>query len=145
MARILFELDIDAPAKKIVEALDTQRGIAGWWTEEVTAPGGAGSRMILGFPGRAPQPFELRVDRVDEQTVRWSSVGPFPPHWVDTQIIWTLRPQAGGTGTTVHFNHDGWASDEGPLPMSAMTWGQLMGSLKSFVEIGVGAPLHRRA
>ncbi len=38
MARIVFELDIDATSKEIVEALDTQRGIAGWWTEDVTAP-----------------------------------------------------------------------------------------------------------
>ncbi len=28
--------------------------------------------------------------------------------------------------------------------MSAMTWGQLMGSLKAFVETGTGAPLYRK-
>jgi uncharacterized protein YndB with AHSA1/START domain len=144
MARIVFELDIDASPKEIVDALNTQRGIAGWWTEDVTAPGGTGSQMTLGFPGRAPLPFELRVDQVDEQSVRWSSVGQVPPHWVGTQIIWTLTPKPDGTGTTVHFNHDGWATDEGPLPMSAMTWGQLMGSLKSFVETGTGAPLYHK-
>ena len=144
MARIVFELDIDATPKEIVEALDTQRGIAGWWTEDVTASGGTGSQMTLGFPGRAPVPFELRVDEVNEHSVRWSSVGAFPPHWVGTQIIWTLTPRPDGTGTTVHFNHDGWATDEGPLPMSAMTWGQLMGSLKAFVETGTGAPLYRK-
>jgi uncharacterized protein YndB with AHSA1/START domain len=142
MARIVFELDIDAAPKEIVEALDTRRGIAGWWTEDVTFPGGLGSQMTLGFPGRAPVPFELRVDEASEQLVRWASIGDFPPHWVGTEIIWTLTPKA-GSGTTVHFNHDGWASDEGALPMSAMTWGQLMGSLKAFVETGVGAPLYR--
>jgi hypothetical protein len=29
--------------------------------------------------------------------------------------------------------------------MSAMTWGQLTGSLKSFAETGTGAPLYRKA
>ncbi len=78
MARIVFELDIDATRKEIVEALDTQPGIAGWWTEDVTTSGGSGSQMTLGFPGRAPVPFELRVDEVNERSVRWSSVGGVP-------------------------------------------------------------------
>ena len=145
MARIVFELDIDAAPKAIAEALDTQRGIAGWWSEDVTFAGGVGSIMTIGFPDRAPVPFELRVDEASEHRVRWASVGQFPPHWVGTNVIWTLSPKSDGTGTTVHFNRDGWASDEGPLPMSAMTWGQLMGSLKSFAETGTGAPLYRKA
>jgi hypothetical protein len=29
--------------------------------------------------------------------------------------------------------------------MAAMTWGQLMGSLKSCVETGTGAPQYRKA
>ena len=47
-------------------------------------------------------------------------------------------------GTLVHFNHDGWASDEGPFPSSALTWGQLMDSLKSYVETGTGMPFAAR-
>lgn len=78
--------------------------------------------MTLGFPV-APMPFELRVGEASEQRVRWTSIGEFPPHWVDTTIAWTLRPGEAGTGMTVHFSHDGWADDEGPLPTAAMTWG----------------------
>jgi hypothetical protein len=140
MARIVFELDIDAAPGSIVEALDSQRGIAGWWTRDVTFPGGAGSTMTLGFPV-APRPFELRVDEVSDKRVHWSSVGEFPPHWRGTEIDWTLRPSENGDATTVHFAHDGWASDEGPLPTAAMTWGTLMTSLKRYVETGAGTPL----
>jgi uncharacterized protein YndB with AHSA1/START domain len=137
MARIVFELDVDAPAGRIVEALDSEQGIAGWWTRDVKF---AGSTMTLGFPV-APKPFELRVDEVSEQRVRWSSVGDFPPHWVGTEVVWTLRATADGGGTTVHFSHDGWASDEGQLPNAAMTWGILMTSLKRYAETGTGTPL----
>jgi uncharacterized protein YndB with AHSA1/START domain len=140
MARIVFELDIEAQPERIVDALDSERGIAGWWTRDVTFAGGAGSTMTLGFPV-APRPFELRVDEVSEQRVRWSSIGEFPPHWQGTDVAWTLRPSADGNWTTVHFAHDGWASDEGPLPNAAMTWGTLMTSLKSYVETGAGTPL----
>jgi uncharacterized protein YndB with AHSA1/START domain len=140
MARIVFELAIDAQPRDVVEALDSERGIAGWWTRDVQFPGGAGSTMTLGFPV-APKPFELRVDEAGERRVRWTSVGEFPPHWAGTQVIWTLRPDADGKSTTVHFAHDGWASDEGPLPPAAMTWGTLMTSLKRYVETGTGTPL----
>jgi len=95
--------------------------------------------MTLGFPV-APRPFEARVDQVSELRVRWSSVGEFPPHWQGTEVAWTLRPSDNGDETTVQFAHDGWASDEGPLPNAAMTWGTLMTSLKRYVETGTGTP-----
>ena len=82
MARIVFELEIEAPPDRIVEALDSERGVA-----------------------------------------------------------WTLRPDEHGGATTVHFAHDGWASEDGPLPGAAMTWGILMTSLKRYAETGTGTPL----
>ena len=140
MARIVFALEIEAEPDRIAKALDSAQGIAGWWTTDVNFDGGEGAVMRLGFPV-APQPFELRVDEVSDQRVRWSSVGEFPPHWVGTEVVWTLDPSEDGRGTTVHFAHDGWASDEGPLPNAAMTWGMLMTSLKRYVETGTGTPL----
>ncbi|GAA1553582.1 SRPBCC domain-containing protein [Kribbella sancticallisti] len=141
MARIVFELEIEAPAAAVVRALDSAEGIAGWWTGDVDFAGGEGSIMRVGFPV-APKPFELRVDGVDDKLVRWTSVGDFPPHWSGTTITWTLTPTDGGT--QVHFGHDGWASDDGPFPGAAMTWGQLMTSLKQYVETGRGTPLYRK-
>src|SRR5215212_10292640 len=77
MARIVFALDIEAEPDRIAEALGSAQGIAGWWTTDVSLAGGEGEVMTLGFPV-APRPFELRVDEVSEQRVRWSSVGEFP-------------------------------------------------------------------
>ncbi|MEU4295104.1 SRPBCC domain-containing protein [Kribbella sp. NPDC026596] len=140
MARIVFELEVDAPADRIVEALDTEAGIAGWWTADVGFPGGAGTTMTLGFP-IAPMPFELRVDEAAPDRLSWTSVGEFPPHWVGTRVLWTLTPQPGGGSTLVHFSHDGWATDEGPFASSALTWGRLMDTLKGYAETGIAAPL----
>jgi len=95
MARIVFEVDIAAEAGPIVAALDNERGIASWWTDEVAFAGGVGSTMTLGFP-IAPKPFVLRVAQVDPERVRWESIGDFPPHWVGTEIIWTLSTNPEG-------------------------------------------------
>ena len=143
MARIVFETDVAADAATIVEALTTRDGIAGWWTDDVQLEGGEGATMRLGFP-IAPVPFELVIEGAAADQVMWRSTGEFPPHWVDTTVTWTLRPGDGGT-TKVHFNHDGWASDEGPFPMSAYTWGQLFGRLADHAQSGTVAPLFTRS
>jgi len=143
MARIVFEVDIAADAGPIVAALDTQRGIASWWTEDVAFAGGVGSTMTLGFP-TAPKPFVLRVAQVDRERVRWESTGDFPPHWAGTQIIWTLSANPEG-GTKVHFAHEGWADDSGPFPMAAFTWAHLLLMLKTYAETGQATPLFRNA
>lgn len=139
MARIVLAVDVDAPDQQILDALTTREGIAGWWTDDVEL---TGTDMRLGFPV-APLPFELRVEEAGPRSVRWASVGEFPPHWQGTDIAWTLTPGPNG-GALVHLAHDGWAGDEGPLPVAAYTWGQLLGTLKRYAETGAVAPLFRR-
>ena len=138
MARIVLEILIGARPAAIIEALDTQRGIAGWWTPTVEFPGGAGSVMKPSF-ATAPIPFELTVDQVTDHYVKWSNSGAFPPHWAGTTIEWTLTPT--GDGTLVRFSHDGWASDEGSFPGSTLAWARLMDSLKRYAETGTGTLL----
>jgi uncharacterized protein YndB with AHSA1/START domain len=142
MARILFETDVAAPSDAIVAALTTRDGIAAWWTDDVDYAGGSGTLMRVGFPV-APVPFELEVEEAGPARVAWRSVGQFPPHWTGTAVTWVLSAQANG-GTKVHFNHDGWASDEGPFAMSAYTWAQLLGVLKTYAETGTPTPLFTR-
>lgn len=138
MARIVFEIPVNGSAAAIVDALNTEKGIAGWWTPTVRFAGGAGSVMRPSF-AEAPVHFELTVDEVSDSTVRWTSTGAFPPHWAGTTIIWTLTPDQ--ERTLVQFSHDGWAGDDGLFPSAALTWGRLMDSLKQYVETGTGTPL----
>jgi len=142
MPRIVFELQVEATAATLAEALTTQHGIAGWWTDDVSLAGGAEATMTLGFP-IAPRPFQLRIDEAGQQHVAWSSVGEFPPHWAGTKMAWTLKPA--GNSTIVHFVHDGWATDEGPFGSSALTWARLMDTLKRHAETGTPAPLFHAA
>jgi hypothetical protein len=50
MARVVLAVDVNAPPGEVVLALDSESGIAGWWTEDVAFAGGPGSTMTLGFP-----------------------------------------------------------------------------------------------
>ena len=120
-------MDIEAPQARVADAIASQSGIRGWWTEAAEVPDGEGGVM-------APVPFELRIEERSEDAVRWASIGPFPPHWAGTEIRWQLAPAEGGT--TVIFRHAGWPSDDGMFGPTAFTWGQLMLSLKGYVEAG---------
>lgn len=112
MARILVEVPIMAERAKVRTAIDTADGIAGFWTDDVDFPGGVGSQFKVGFQN-APLPFDLTVTAVSDETVRWTG-GQFPPHWVGTEVVWTLTPTPDGT-TTVRLMHEGWASEDWPV------------------------------
>jgi hypothetical protein len=116
--------------------LTTPEGIRSWWTDDVEF---SGDVMRLGFP-IAPAPFELRMEETDTSRVAWRSVGAFPPHWAGTTVTWTLSSGENGE-TNVRFDHDGFATDEGPFASAAYTWGQLIGILKTYAETGAAGPL----
>jgi uncharacterized protein YndB with AHSA1/START domain len=144
MARIVFDVEIDSEPARVVEALDTEAGIKAWWTDDAAVPGGQGSEMSLGFP-IAPARFRLRVEEVGLRRVLWRSVGEFPPHWVNTTISWSLADgPSSPSSASLRFIHDGWANDEGPLGMAAMTWSRLMDRLKRYCETGVAEPLFQK-
>lgn len=85
-------------------------------------------------------PFELRVDEVSESTARWTSTGAFPPHWTNSAVSWRVAANPQGEGVVIDFMHRNFPTEEG-IGMVAYTWGQLMTSLKHYVESGEAAPL----
>jgi hypothetical protein len=141
MARISLATEINADPATIVKVLDSADGIAGFWTEDIDY-GGVSGTLSAGF-GDTPMPFQFRVDEVSSYLVRWTNVGEFPPFFAGTTVSWALMPAPEGSGTMVLFTHDGWASDDMPMPAIAFVWGQVLASLKSYAETGTGAPLHR--
>lgn len=140
MARIALATTINAEAADIIKALDSAEGLAGFWTEDI-AYEGVGGVLTAGFAD-APAPFQFRVDEVSDQLVRWTNAGEFPPFFAGTTVTFTLMPAPEG-GTMVLFHHDGWASEDMPMPSIAFVWAQVLASLKSYVETGSGSPLHR--
>ncbi len=145
MDRIIFDVNVGASPDVIAKALDSQEGIATWWTDDVEFDGGVGSTLDLGFAPAAPARFKLRVDAASPELVQWTSVGEIPDHWLNTTISWTLTPDPDGSSTKVRFLHDGFADGDEGLPSTAYTWGQLLGVLKTYAETGTATPLFNRS
>ena len=61
-------------------------------------------------------------------------------HWANSGVTWEVGPNPQGPGMLVNFKRAKFPTDEG-MGMVADTWGQLMTSLKQYVESGNAAPL----
>lgn len=139
MPDIVFQVDIAAARAAVARAISSESGIRGWWTARADVPSDVGAIMKLGFAA-APVPFELRIDELSNDRVRWANVGAVPPHWANTTIDWRLSDLPDGA-TRVDFAHANWPSYEGGFGMSAYTWGHLLTSLRAYAETGTGNPL----
>ena len=129
MTDVLFRFDVPAPPERVIEAVTTTDGIKGFWTSRAEVPLEVGGTLELGF-AIAPLPFDLRLERSDQQSVVWRTET-FPPHWVGTSIHWDVV--ACETGSTVGFRHEGFSDDE-EAGRVAYTWGQIMTRLVEYAE-----------
>ena len=136
MTDVPFRFDVDASPQAVLEAVKTTEGIKGFWTSRAEVPTEVGETLKLEF-AQAPLPFDLRLERSDEQTVGWRTET-FPPHWVGTTVRWDVEARDGGA--TVEFRHAGF-DDDAEAGRVAYTWGQVVVALKRYAETGRPDPV----
>lgn len=138
MADILHLVKVNAPVNEIFTALSEQRGLAGWWTENVQAEPTVGSIARFRFGndgGNDMQILALEPNRL----VRWRCVGHLSgDEWIGTELTFELRPRP--TGTEIVFSHRGWPAASDFLRSCSVRWALYLVSLKNFVESGRGSP-----
>jgi uncharacterized protein YndB with AHSA1/START domain len=137
-----IEIDLEAPPRRVYEAIATADGVRSWWTDGQIAEGVGGvSRLTFGAGWT-----ELRIERlVPDREVEWRCVGQDIDHfdptdeWVGTTIHFRLTPLDGGWKTRLEFVHEGLAS-LGCEEMCTKGWDHyIRTSLRGLVEDGRGA------
>jgi hypothetical protein len=131
---IRMQFDIEADEAGLKYALETEEGIASWWSRRTTLRDGA---LRVSFPD-VPQPFEFDARSVDGG-VEWVT-GSFPPWWAGTTIRLTAGPNPEGPGTRLQFTHGGYAADNPVIPIVTPAWAQILLRLKAFAESGRPQP-----
>lgn len=141
MPDIAMQVDVQAPAQDVYQALTTTEGIAGWWTDRNRTTGVTGEVDRFDFPG-APMTYELRVDQAEPaKALSWHCLTG-PPAWVGTDIRWTIRPASEG-GSQVVFDHAGFAEVDAMFRIVTLGWAQMIMGLKQYVETGQADPFFR--
>jgi uncharacterized protein YndB with AHSA1/START domain len=135
---MVFQVDVAADRDTVRDALTTEKGINGWWTDKAKVPTGVGGTLEATFPGM-PQPFDLELVAADNGRVEWLSRS-FPPPWAGTRVIWEFRDNPEQPGTRVVMRHVDWAPDSPMLGIVTVGWGQIFANLKGYVESGKPQP-----
>jgi uncharacterized protein YndB with AHSA1/START domain len=133
-----MQFDIAADPATVTRALETQEGVASWWTTHATLDeGGEGRRLRTSFPD-TPQPFEFAVRETPER-VEWVT-GSFPPWWAGTTVRFDIGPNPDGPGTRLLFSHRDYEPDNPVIPIVTPAWAQILLRLKGYAETGTRQP-----
>lgn len=141
---------LDAPPSRVVEALTTQAGLAGWWTPDCDAEPRVGGAVEVRFPG-ADFFARFRVTALTPTLVEWECLDGRHPEatgwkelrgWVGTRVRFELAPATGDEGeeaTTLTFTHVGLRPElECNAVCRAGWWQFVRQSLRAYVATGAG-------
>ena len=138
MATILLRVPVEAEPKAIYDALATNEGVTGWWSNHTEGPDGVGSTLKVAFPD-APITFDFEVlEETPGERVAWRCLAG-PPEWVGTDVAFDIQTDA-EDNTGVLFSHEGWATTAESFPFIAYSWAQILPRLKSLAETGTRTP-----
>jgi uncharacterized protein YndB with AHSA1/START domain len=135
---MIFMVDTHADRRTVVDALTTEAGIKGWWTDTATVPQQVGSTLEMTFPGM-PMPFDFELAAAGDGRIEWVSKT-FPPPWVGTRVVWQLEDNPEHPGTRINMRHVDWTPDNPMIGMVTVGWGQILANLKGYVETGTPQP-----
>lgn len=147
---------IDADRERVFAALTTVEGIEGWWGSACSGAFEVGCRFDVRFGSAGHSLMEVTHLAPNEE-VHWACIESTesddaddarPDEWAGTTLIWRLSPGAGGRATTGAAGAtDLWLEHVGLTPVLGCfeecndIWNRLLpGSLKPYVETGVGSP-----
>jgi len=136
MFDILHRVGIESAPEDVYAALTTQRGLSGWWTDEVKGNGAVGDDVHFQFGERGF--FDMKVLEAEPcKRVLWQVVDG-PQEWIGTTQSWDLRREGGYT--IVLFKHMGWKEPVEFMHHCSTKWAVFLLSLKALVETGKGRP-----
>ena len=136
---IIHQFKIKANKKAIIEAVSTQKGIAGWWCKNCQIGENIGSKSFLEFDKQGTivnMTFET-IELVPAQKVVWQCINNTNENWLNTFIKTEV------IGDQVQFTHGGFRekleSDPG-FEVVKETWKHFVSSLIAYCETGKGFP-----
>jgi uncharacterized protein YndB with AHSA1/START domain len=127
-------IQIDAPIQRIVEALTTEAGYRGWFTQSATFDG---AHATFTFPRpEITRKVTFRIDRCDAAGVAMTCTAEENnPAWRGTTLAITVQ------GEGVRLVHSGYPAKDDYYEQCVAGWEHFLPSLKSYVESGRGTPL----
>jgi uncharacterized protein YndB with AHSA1/START domain len=140
MNDIHHEITSQASTNAAYAALTTPEGLRGWWARDCDISEGVGAEHELRFAkDDRLVAMRFRVEALEpDRLVRWSCVENGNPAWVGSTLEWRL--EAGTAGSTIRFEHGGFAAGGPPYEMTVQGWTHFTASLQRLLDTGTGEP-----
>ncbi|WP_203580260.1 SRPBCC domain-containing protein [Microbacterium hibisci] len=126
------------------QAFDAINDVAGWWGRITGTTTRVGDEFVYVVPGLHYSGFQV-VELQPGRRVEWRVTGSYLDfvddhlEWTGTSVRFEIEEQAGGARIT--FTHDGLEPEDQCYEVCSNAWSMFVnGSLKSFIDTGVGAP-----
>ncbi|MEO8086568.1 MAG: SRPBCC domain-containing protein [Bacteroidota bacterium] len=140
---IKHQLQLKATTEQVYEAISTQLGFEGWWSQVCHISSQVGELSFMKFvkEGRDVGMY-FRIDELQvDKKVEWTCVQNGNPVWVNSKLSFEIEKTNDGCSLTfIHNNFDEKWKDTPPYVMTVDGWKFFMQSLKSFCETGKGQP-----
>ncbi|WDE13705.1 SRPBCC domain-containing protein [Thalassomonas haliotis] len=133
MSNIALKIGVKAGKEKVMAALDTLEGLAGWWTWDVSGDPGEGGTLAFRFHGQGP---DMKVLSVTDHSVHWQCIAGHE-QWLGTEIKFTVKDEG---ESAIYFQHLNWQDESGFYALCSMKWATFMLSLKQYLDQGSGHP-----
>ena len=132
------DVTIAAPRARVLAALTTLDGLAGWWTPTVTGDPTPGGEITFTF---GDETAVMRVERVDAQNaVVWTCLSSSAvPEWSGTTIHFDLV-ERGSDATSMEFRHVGLVPAFECFSRCELGWGHFLPSLAALASGEGGSP-----
>ncbi len=138
MSDIVQELTIEATPENVFHALTLPDGIAGWWSNYVTADPKVSSLTEVRFENGGVFKMEITDLEVGKK-VHWR-VRLSPHNWEGSTITWDITPISKGA-KLLFGQHDLTVGDTGyGIEETHAGWQYFLNSLKSYLGTGKGTP-----
>lgn len=140
MPDVLQELPINAPRRRVFEAISTPAGLDTWWAKSSSGSPVSGAEYLLDFgPGYQ---WRARVTRVVQDSEFELELTVADPDWTGTRVGFHLRDQDGKT--RLQFHHTGWPAVNEHYRISCHCWAMYLRVLRRHLEHGETVPYEDR-
>jgi uncharacterized protein YndB with AHSA1/START domain len=138
---IKHQIQINAGAKTIYDALTTKKGIEGWWSLncEINCKPGQESVMTFVKDDRTVVMHFITKEVIENKKLVWLCNDNGNPVWINSTLSFEITD--GQNGKTLTFIHSGFDKQFKGHPAYQMTvdgWNFFMKSLISYCETGKG-------
>ncbi|MEM1137023.1 MAG: SRPBCC domain-containing protein [Bacteroidota bacterium] len=140
---ISHNIQINATAEKVYNAVATTKGISSWWSQDCVVGESEGNTSLLKFnkEGTIVEMGFQTETLVPNKKVVWECTENANPAWLKTKIVTEISQSE--NGCNVIFSHvdfdDKWKGQD-PFEMTKQGWEHFVKSLVSYCEKGDGQP-----